>query len=401
MAVIKLLEYPYPYKGWFVLSNDPDHTTKDRWDSLHAFLWEELELPVSDSLFIESFNKNIPEQVNLKDSGESILKHYYDTLHTWGDFVASEVVFDRKRIVESAGLLRKYKIKPLVWIDHSSFSGNLIMNNGKGANPYLNDAAGFRYENRDYSLDIVNELGIRYIWDGNVTDSMKIKPYIAGANFRNIISEKVFVFTKKILSKFLKWSLNRDENTELNRFVLKEKEFEQGIRMYLFRRCGSWRYAHIDGVPEHINKKTLNKIVKNESVYVFYTHLGKREAARNNENVHIPDKTKDAFLLLKKYYDEKIIYISPLSQLFDYVVLKSKISIEGTIIRFKADGVRYNNLTLDDVRNHKFSFAYNGKLKTEQISVFVENKEIKDYRLIKEKPGVFTIEFYSNGSENN
>jgi len=391
---IKLLKFPYPYKSWFALSNDPDYTTMERWDELHRFLWEELKLPLSDSLFVKSFNKNIPGQVNLFDNGMAILRHSYDTIHTWGDYVSAEKVFNRKDAKEASKLLLQNNIKPSVWVDHSSFVGNFIMNSSKGAESHLLDAAGYRYVNPNYSIDIAHKMGIRYLWDGQVSDSIKVEPVIYKRRYLDRLSEWIFINSKRVLSRLFNLRLIKDNHSELNNHALKVVEFEKGIKMYLFRRFGSWRDAHIDGVPNLINRKNLENLVKKESICVFYTHLGKKKADKVTDKIHIPPKTADSFTLLKRYYDDKKIKVSSLSGLLDYVVLRDSLKIEDSrIISFRSDGIRFNPLHASDLSGHSFSFNISKGISLSDISVRIDSAEVSDYRVVTDEPGVITIMF--------
>ena len=63
-----ILKYPYPFKSWFTVANDPDNTSINDWEELNSFIWKELKLPLSNSLFVESHNENLPDQVNLFDN---------------------------------------------------------------------------------------------------------------------------------------------------------------------------------------------------------------------------------------------------------------------------------------------------------------------------------------------
>ena len=83
-----ILKYPYPYRAWFTIANDPDNTLIRDWRELNSFIWDELELPLGNALFIKSFNNNLPDQVNLVDNPE-ISSQNHDIIHTWGDYMHS------------------------------------------------------------------------------------------------------------------------------------------------------------------------------------------------------------------------------------------------------------------------------------------------------------------------
>ena len=121
-----ILPYPYPYKAWLTMANDPDNTEMRDWEELHGFIWEELGLPFGDSLFIRSFNRNLPAQVNLQDHPKIAKAHLHDIIHTWGDYMhGRRRGFDREDALEAIDMLNEHGLQPRVWIDHASFMGLL------------------------------------------------------------------------------------------------------------------------------------------------------------------------------------------------------------------------------------------------------------------------------------
>jgi hypothetical protein len=393
-AKIKILKYPYPYKAWFTLAGDPDHTTLDKWNEIHNLIWDELKLPFSDSLFVTSYNDHIPNQVNLKEYGDGILKHNYDTIHTWGDYIYSKhKVFTRNDAIEAVKVLKKYDLNPLVWVDHSSFVGNYVKNSNLGIKPFFKDAAGYVYENFAYTFDISHDLGIRYLWDGNLTCRIGLKPDIGCKEEEHIIIGYIFKILKSWFSRFFKWELRKIETK--TEHALNVIEPEEGKKLYSFIRYGTWNEAHINGVPSLINEKRLKKLVQSEGVCYFYTHLGKTEASKAGVEPFFPDESKEAFRLLRRFYDDKLLNLSPLSVLLDYIVLKNHVEIDNkkNEIRFSTDGIRYDKLRRRDMAGHVFSFKYNGKIDLNDIRIFIDSEECNNYEIRQESPDVFSLVF--------
>ena len=172
------LDYPHPYRAWLAIASDPDNTREADWRELHEFIWEELGLPVGNGLFVRSYNENLPGQVNLHDHPWIAGLQPHDTLHTWGDYCFSKSKrFSRKDAVAAMEALQLHGIHPTVWIDHADFCGNLLHNHGRGAVPTIADEAGHQYPNFDYTLDLLEEVGIRYVWNG------RLKNFIGPAKF--------------------------------------------------------------------------------------------------------------------------------------------------------------------------------------------------------------------------
>ncbi len=393
---MKLLKYPHPYKAWFTLSNDPDHTTLDRWNKLHQAIWGKLELPFSDSLFVKSYNDYVPGQVNLFDQKHLILGHSYDTIHTWGDYVYSrDKVFTHNDAVEAVDIINEFGIKPLIWVDHSSFTGNFIKNSDWGTKAYHTDAAGHKYKNFVYSLDLAYSLGIRYIWDGYLVETIDQQPNIfRKKHIRGLVFDFFYKHLKGLFSRLFKVDIRRDEDSELNRYGLKIVDFGNGRRMYSFRRFGTWNDAHIDGIPKIVNESMLNKLVKNGGICFLYTHLGKKLAAANHDE-HISRETLDTFTLLKKYYEDKLINLSSFSKLLDYIVLKDSINIdmENSRIEFSPDGIRFKDLTCMDLAGQSFSFSISKSISIDGLLVYINGKKSVCHSIIVNTPKILTLSF--------
>ncbi len=396
MMKIKLLKYPYPYKAWFTLSNDPDHTTLERWNKLHQLIWSKLELPFSDSLFVKSYNDYVPNQINLFEHRQLIMRHSYDTIHTWGDYVYSkDKVFTRKDAVEAVEIINEFNIKPIIWVDHSSFTGNFIKNSNWGTKTYHIDAAGHKYKNFVYTLDLAYDLGIRYVWDGYLVQKLNQQPNVfRKKNAHKVISDFFYKHLKGFLSRIFKVNITRDENAVLKKYGLKIIDFDDGKRMYSFRRCGTWNEAHIDGIPKIVNEISLNKLVKNGGVCFLYTHLGKKMADANNDE-HITKETIDSFSLLKKYYEDKLINMSSFSKLLDYIILKEYLSINNdrNELKFLPDGIRYANLKSSDLKGHCFSFMVNKRFDTDNLKIYVGSDLSNNHKIVREKSDIFTVYF--------
>ncbi len=389
--MVQLLKYPYPFKAWLALSNDPDHTTYERWLVLHKLIWEDLGIPFADSLFIYSFNQYLPNQINLVDKKEDLLKHTYDTIHSWGDFRHSGMrSFVRSDAEAAKVLLEKYKITPRVWTDHSSFEGNFMHNNTNGAQPAYCDAAGHTYINQKYSLDIAYNLGVRYIWDGKLTSNISDVWYSKiGCGFRNSIVRS----SAKTMSKlFPEFKFHIDDNFDLNRRLYKCKEFEGGYKLYIFRRYGTWRKADIEGLGDLLSEDFLRKLINKEGAVIIYTHLGKRNANVEQKAFTISDNTRVALKRLKDLYSDKRVNLSSVSEMLDYAVIRDNVKIANNRLDFSNDGIRYKVLEKSDLAGKVFSFTMNNG-QVNSISVFLEGTEINNYKIKKENDGVFSLVF--------
>ncbi|MBI1288084.1 MAG: hypothetical protein GC178_10975 [Flavobacteriales bacterium] len=386
---LQLLKYPYPYKAWLTMANDPDNTTIEAWKELHGFIWEELEIPFGDSLFVSSFNQNLPDQVNLVENPEIGKAHLHDIIHTWGDYMhARKRGFDRDDAIEAAGLLQKAGIQPRVWIDHASFVGNMMHGTNKGAVPKLKDSSGLEYENFVYSLDIARGLGIRYIWNGEVTD-------IIGQDRDPTFDDEVkrsggSTMKASVKSAFQYLPTGAKKFPPIDNRQYYPQRFADGSTLYCFRRYGTWPDADIDGLHNLISSDRIDALLRNGGTAIVYSHLGKRHPKGMDRPLHIPETTRNDLKNLSERFKSKELMLSATSELLDYLILRDHVEVSGNTIRFVADGIRYQTLTPNDLSGKVFSFKGNA----DAMEVFVDN--IKQEAVIrKESDGIFSVVFQS------
>ena len=375
-----LLKFPHPYKAWLTISNDPDFTNIEAWQELNQFIFKELNLNWANSIFLYSYNQNLTNQVNLNDNPE-IASQPTDTIHTWGDFVhAGEKGFSRNDALKGIELLKKHNITPHIWVDHSRFTGNLIHINNWGSKPKHIDSSGNTYEVFEYTLDLINALGIKYIWDGTLTQYLgqdrKVQLFdsLHDLKFHQKI-KYLLVKGHSHISEF--WTKKHYKKNK----VLFKHTFPDGTISYLFSRYGNWRDADIVGLSNVISEKNVQKLIRNEGIMLAYTHLGKTNPSFKSQN-HIPPKTKNCFKYIRDEVEAKRLLFSSPSFLFDYLVIRDNIEIKGNRINFKSDGIRYQKLTYNDLVPFIFSFSISKKeeqlifeLDSEPLTPLVEEVE--------------------------
>jgi hypothetical protein len=385
------LKYPFPFKAWLAMANDPDNTTIQNWEELHSFIWEELGLPFSDSLFVRSFNQNLPDQVNLVDHPHIGKAHAHDIIHTWGDYMhGRKRGFDREDATEAATLLKEHGISPKVWIDHASFAGNFIHGTRKGAIPKLTDSSGHDYDNFVYSLDVAHELGIRYVWNGTVTsvigqdrelDFMAHKALSGGSAVKAV--------AKTVLNHLPVMPARFSESNDNRQYVA--RTFEDGRKMYCFPRYGTWKDADIDGLHSLIDPARIDELLSFGGTAIVYSHLGKRQSDKGGRSSHIPETTKNDLRNIRAEFDAGHLMVSSVSGMLDHLVLRDHLKIVGRTIDLRSDGIRFEKLKMSDLAGKHFSFSSNG-MDLEKIKVCVDGVEV-NFELRKENPKVFSIVF--------
>lgn len=372
-----LLKYPYPYKGWLTMANDPDNTLIADWKELHDFIWEELQLPFGDSLFVRSFNQNLPNQVSLETNPEIGTAHFHDIIHTWGDYMhARKRGFDREDALEAAATLKETGIIPRVWIDHASFVGNMIHGTNKGAKDKLIDSSGHVYQNFVYSLDIARDLGIRYIWNGEVTEIVGQDRELEFADYRlQSGGSSIKASAKSVLNQIP--GVRRGYVAPDNSQYAKRK-FEDGSELYCFRRYGTWKDADIDGLNNLINPQKMDELLAKAGTAVVYSHLGKRHPKGKDRDQHIPDSTRNSLENLKALYDAKELMISSVSEMLDYLVLRDNLDVSPAagVIEFQSDEIRFKNLSIKDLKDKTFSF-HSKQLKNNNPTVKIDGTKVE------------------------
>ena len=354
--------YPYPFKAWVALSSDPDNTTIADWKELDQVIWKDLGLPFADSLFLRSFNQNLPDQVSVERYPEILSAHPHDTIHTWGDYVWSgKRGFDRSDAVEGVELLRRLGTVPRVWVDHSIFMGNMLHNHRYGALPEFKDAAGYTYPNPVYSLDLVHEAGVRYLWDGTITPVLgQDRPLSLVANHRarNPSMLRAVVSMGKYSVGQATGAGSAFRSQFPGNSAYRPHRFPDGRTFYVFQRHGKWSLADIDGLGEHLAPTRLSELERTGGVCIAYTHLGKRPASKATDPHHIPERTRSALLHLKERWTANGIKLSSVSELLDQLVIRDKIEIDepNRTIRFVPDGIAFQKMGQAELAGRRFSF---------------------------------------------
>jgi hypothetical protein len=386
---VRIEKYPHPYRAWLTVSNDPDVTDIRTWHAWNDFLFKDLQLPWANAAFLFSFNQNLPAQVSIRDYPE-IAAQPIDGLHTWGDFVhAGEVGFSRRYAEEGIGMLERYGIHPKVWVDHSRFTGNMLHNNKWGSVPSYRDNAGIDYEVFEYTLDLVVKAGIRYVWDGEITQ-------VIGQD-RDIRTHERFEgspLLKRILQTIR--AIVRNPAREWRGYTAKtgnsayfRHRFPDGRELYCFRRYGTWRDADILGISNVISQANIDRLIDKRGVMVAYTHLGKTNFRYKGEDI-IPPETRKCFRYAKKKMEDGSLKISSLSHLLDYLVLRDHVRIEGDRVDFRSDGIRFDRLSREDLAS--FDFSFRGVRHPDRLRVSLDGTAI-EAKVTENGNGVITLSF--------
>ena len=374
---LALLAFPPPVRGWLTLCNDPDNTTIEAWEELHAFIWEELALPFADALFVHSFNDSLPDQVSLARYRARLLRHPYDVLHTWGDYVRSRhKIFARSDARAAMALLAEYGLTPIAWSDHSNFVGNVTHGEAAGAARAVSDRSGHHYENDGYTLDIMAEAGIVYLWDGKLTPYMgQDAPTTGYLRLRDAgfspVHAAIVAKTRELGAPLWRALDARRMTLHTDNRQYYVRTFEDGRRFYLFRRYGLWQKADIDGVADLLSRSHVDALLARQGTCILYTHLGKRVASRMHDTVHIPARTREALRGVRARMDEGVLRVSPMTSLLDYLVLRDHAVLDAHAgsLDFRADGIRFTRLAASDVARFEYGVFTTPRSRLRSVSV--------------------------------
>lgn len=388
--------YPFPYKAWFSLASDPDFTFIHDWHELNDFIWKELQLPLANSLFVKSVNANLPGQVNLVDHPE-IAQQAHDTIHTWGDYMhARKQAFDREDALEAIALLKQHNIHPLVWIDHSKFSGNLLHNAQGGAIPETKDMSGHTYKNYVYTLDLIYQLGIRYIWNGGLSSVIGQNRRLGAREYFNQVYPSRFKANMKwLMHLLLPKGLHKKFKVHVpNNNLMRKHTFPDGHTLYVFERYGKWKDADIYGLANTIKPSNIKHLIKCGGQMIAYTHLGKRIPGTEQEKQHIPENTRVALRHIKSCFDQEQLMVSSVSELLDYCVLREHIQLDAhkKEIRFLPDGIRFQTLELNNLKGKRFTIQGSCSNK-EDIHVYCMQEQVPFNFTEHVGHGCFTLSF--------
>jgi hypothetical protein len=363
----RLLPIPPPYSCWVALSNDPDGTTMWEWECVHRLVWEDLRLPFADSFFLFSYNERYPDQVCVERNPDILAAHPHDTMHTWGDFCETSArVFTRADARAGLELLRSHGATPRVWVDHATFHGNLLHRPPAPAQPTLRDASGHAHENLAYSLDLIEQAGVRYVWDGSLTSvvgqdrPLRRRDWYAARYPRRRWPR--LVAAADLLGKPLWRAVDArafDYDASLNS-QYREHCFGDGRTFYAFRRHGRWELADIDGLARIIEAPAIAALARTRGTMVVYTHLGKRNGDRSRDGRHVPRETEAALRGLAAMHRDGVVMLSSVSRLLDYLVVRDSCIVAKSAIDFRADGVRFRRLTPSDLVGSSFGFRGDG-----------------------------------------
>jgi len=340
MQELELRKHPYPYRAAFSFSNDIDLTTVQR----YLFLKDLFKnfpasrpsakdgLPYSESIFVFNCNPHHPEQIALQTHPDLLFPDlesgYLGTLHGWGDFNFNPVFSRNDYLNEGIRLLSQSKCRPRVWTNHGTLHNlqNIGAGIGYGDLPQYRDGAGLSYPLPSYHLDLTRKLGIDFFWDGSLSriigqnrelsSSDLWKTLYAAQPCGRRMKDKLLRLVKKYAYMPMKAYITDNR-------LLEEKTLRDGCRVFVIRRFGHYDKATADNMDQVLPQEVVEKLIANEGVMVFMTHLGKTALAADR----MPDNSMRVLRHLKERFDDGDLWVCPLPALLDYQALTESLRI--------------------------------------------------------------------------
>ncbi|MCP4591595.1 MAG: hypothetical protein GY842_12715 [bacterium] len=301
-----VLPWPAPYQAALTICNDLDCTTWEEFRVLHRYLntskttpfGDGLGLPLGDSFWMYTVN---PDQ----DSGfayfadlegtpsaaaepmrELMRAGVLDVLHTYGNF-SQRGGFRREHAERAADELRAHDIQPRVWVNHGdchnfqNIHGPSRQRHCAGGCEYSSGADGIPVRNLEYHLDITRELGVRYLWVGELTQDIGQDRQLSAREHllaRNPLKPPRWL--RRDLSALAQSWLVLDggsgrrgehDNRLMHRYDLTAGTF------YRFTRFGRFGPDRMEHLPLLLSDANLDALQRSGGATVLFAHLGKRQ----------------------------------------------------------------------------------------------------------------------------
>ena len=309
MQTISLRKFPYPYRAMLAISTDIDSTTLDNLRYIHKTLKNPLNgigLDIADSIWAFAPRAANERQLAFMDIDSKEITPYWkeikfyidkgwiDTLHSYGNFSKrknSETKFSRLYAEKTENFFNENNITLDVWVNHGDEAN--IQNIG-----YHNYNEGDKPKCSSYHIDIMQRIGIKYIWNPKI---------------RTHFGHDTLLIKKKLRDSSLIWSFPRFSSTIVN---------QTDKQIYEDADCKFWGNFikneavlwYPNALHLQIQKDNLELLCQREQFSIITQHLGYIIKTDNQ----FTQKNLDAFKLLKSYEKDGKIKIASTSKVLNY-----------------------------------------------------------------------------------
>jgi len=325
--IIKLRDFPYPYKAGLAICSDIDYCDSTTFRRVHQFINDRktgLGLPVADSFFgigqaagqMAYFEKN--GQTQSKDAElirRAIAGGVIDSIHSWGDFNNNfpNPSFVRKVAENLNEDFSRHNLKIKIWINHGdSFN---LQNIQARLQPYY---SGDVLNSPFYTADLVKAIGVKFYWWSELLPwPLSGKPQNTSPYFWL----KMGAITAKNLLRFFK--KQKFNSRKINQILeLTQPSFlGDGSMLIGFSRFsrhpeGIWASPTRDTLHYSLSKDVLDNLIRQNGFLILYTHLG---LPMNWKRELFPDEDKNALIRLSEEYHNGNIWVARTVDILTYL----------------------------------------------------------------------------------
>ena len=345
----RLLDLPHPFKAALAICSDIDGTSWDKFIAIHTFLnstkatdfGEGLGLPISDSFWMYDNEKYENSAFSYYRSDKKTPSMYasqireliqagvLDVMHSYGNF-ASKEEFNRKLAERALTELEKRNLRIGIWTNHGGIeSSQNIGEKSAGFGDVPHGNADF------YHSDLLLKYGIKFYWDCELSLTTVVGQDRKIGAFENwLISPIYFSFEEKIkataklalrnlpiplVKKFLKnRAINLGAHAGNDLFEVDTLRDDQPISK--FKRFGLGRYDWSDDLPNILNDRVFEKLLRERGKMIVYVHMGDRRDQRDGLPLSRP--TIEKFKQIADLFHRKILWVTTTSQLLNFSLVR-------------------------------------------------------------------------------
>jgi hypothetical protein len=330
---VALRKYPYPYRGALAICSDLDFITPEDFLQIHRFLntaqvtpmGAGVGLEIADSFWMYSAQPAASpcfsyfaglEPVESPWAGmiaDFIRAGYIDCLHAYGDF-SHYGGFRRPMAARAVEVLQDQGIRIPVWTNHGDRHNfqNLGESYSLGDRERSQSANGDWFPSAEYHADLTRALGVKFVWrSADLTQ-------VWGQD-RPLGSSDVLTWERlrhprthaRWLGRQLRGGWGRDGANAL----LKPAQLRDGSSLIAFARYGRFSQDRADDLEHLLSESHLRRLIRDETVTVLYTHLGKR---LHRDGPPVPHGAQAGLRRLARASGEGLIFVTTTSRLLAY-----------------------------------------------------------------------------------
>ena len=338
---VTLRKYPYPYRSALTICSDIDFTTPEEFLEIHRFLNTQqrtsmgvgVGLEIGDSFWMYSAAPEPWRSLTLFNGlepvegpwSEMILDFiragYLDCLHTYGDF-NHYGGFRREMAVKAVDYLLDKGIQLRIWTNHGDLHNFQSINErlGLGDLKQWQSANGDSFESVEYHMDLTRTLGITFLCGSRGVTQ------VWGQN-RSLGLQEIFPLERMSDPvNYLRWlyhQLRPGVRSFMENSLLEGIELRDGNSLFAFKRYGRCQQDRSNDLGKVLSEKNLARLVRDESVAILYTHMGKRLQL---EGPVIPEEFQEGLRRLEAHFRERKVFVTTTSRLLNYLTVRRELS---------------------------------------------------------------------------